>query len=158
MKKLIIVRGLPGSGKSTLAKDLKVSLGCYVYHIEADMYWVRPDGRYDFVARNLKHAHDWCRCNVKAALDHFVPDYHECVVVSNTFTTLWEMQPYISMCKNVKDILIVECTGDYGNIHNVPEPAIQAMRNRWEKTVDYIDSVIYDGSNIDQVIQKIKGE
>ena len=158
MKKLIIVRGLPGSGKSTLAKELKVSLGCPVSHVEADMYWVRPDGRYDFVARNLKHAHAWCENMVQTALNNFVPDYHECVIVSNTFTTLWEMQPYISMRKNVKDILIVECIGDYGSVHDVPEPVIQTMRNRWEKTVDYIDSVIYDGSNIDQVIQKIKGE
>lgn len=158
MKKLVLVRGIPGSGKSTLSEYIKDTIKSTVHHFEADMYWVRPDGRYDFVGHNLRHAHAWCQKCVELVIHDLVPDYTEVIVVSNTFTTLWEMQVYLSMIEDNKDVLIVECVGQWGSIHNVPEDAIERMRGRLEKTVDYIDSVVYDGSNADEVIRKIKGE
>jgi adenylate kinase family enzyme len=47
--RLIIIRGLPGSGKSTFAKSY---FNGYI-HLEADMYFVQPDGSYDWVAEQI---------------------------------------------------------------------------------------------------------
>ncbi|PHS03652.1 MAG: AAA family ATPase [Blastopirellula sp.] len=114
---LYIVRGLPGSGKSTYAK----SIGCL--HLEADMYFNRS-GEYTFKPELIKKAHSWCQEATDKALNHGMD-----VVVSNTFTKLWEMEPYLKMHNNV---LVYKCTGDYGSLHDVPFSVIHDMSNRWE--------------------------
>ena len=120
MSRLILIRGLPGSGKSTLAKNL---IGFYV-HYETDMFW-GPD--YEFDASKLPEAHAWCQKNVKEAL---MTGWG--VVVSNTFTTIWEMQPYFDMAKELGITpQVVTCHGQYGNVHNVPEAALERMRDRF---------------------------
>jgi len=126
---LIIVRGLPGSGKSTLATALKQRFG--LKHVEADQYFVSEGGEYKFVPERIKDAHAWCQSTVKAMLEQ-----GKSVVISNTFTRLWEMEPYLKM-----DVpyVVVQCTGDYGNVHGVPDHAIDHMRERWE---DYPDAIL----------------
>lgn len=52
---LTLIRGLPGSGKSTLAKTLSA------VHLEADMYFVNPQGEYHFRPEHLAQAHEWCQ-------------------------------------------------------------------------------------------------
>ena len=55
------------------------------------------------------------------------------VVVSNTFTRLWEMEPYLKAAKKRGiNISIIEATGNWPNVHGVPEDAIEKMRARWE--------------------------
>lgn len=39
------------------------------------------------------------------------------------------MQPYYDMCR---DVSIITLTGNYGNIHGVPEEVIERMRSNWE--------------------------
>lgn len=119
MSRLILIRGLPGSGKSTIAGSLRG----YV-HFEADMYHIDEEGEYCFKPENIKDAHAWCQGETKRKLD----SAHD-VVVSNTFTQKWEMQPYLDMGHGV---LIIVAKGEYENIHNVPSEVIEKMRKRWE--------------------------
>lgn len=116
---ITLIRGLPGSGKSTLARKM-VENGEADAHFEADMYFKdRP-----FNLALLSDAHEWCQTWTKC--DHDA-GYH--VVVSNTFTQLWEMEPYFDMDPDAR---VIECTGDYGSIHDVPEEVLWKMRVRLE--------------------------
>lgn len=117
MNKLILVRGIIGSGKSTYAKSLNI------FHVEADMYFQR-NGSYQWDRRELGEAHSWCKETVKYALDQGMD-----VVVSNTFTTLREIQPYIDMGYPIE---IVKMSKVYGNIHNVPDQIADMMLMRWQ--------------------------
>jgi predicted kinase len=125
---LILVRGLPGSGKSTLAKMI-ASQKTGMFHIETDQYWInRATGAYEFVPERIKDAHQWCQDNVWNHLDNGYS-----VVLSNTFTQAWEMQPYFDMAKDF-DIVpqVILCQNQYGNIHNVPDEILVKMSNRFE--------------------------
>ena len=124
MPKLTLIRGLPGSGKSTMARKIAADTGAL--HIEADM-WV--DYSQPYTPEAAKRAHAICQAQARHALV-----YGGSVVVSNTFTQQWEMQPYLDMArKHGVQVEIITATGDYGSIHNVPAEAIQAMRERWEE-------------------------
>lgn len=125
MLELILIRGLPGSGKSTLAK--KFTKLNYVW-FETDMYFLSETGNYVFVKNKLPQAHAWCQWEAETSLEAGCK-----VVVSNTFSRIWEMQPYIDMAaKWGAKLTVITCEGDWGNIHNVPEETIKAMRSRWE--------------------------
>ena len=120
---LLLVRGLPGSGKTTYAKTLKDRT-----HFETDMYF-SLDGEYKWDGSKLTVAHRWCQDQVRRALTE-----GRKVVVSNTFTKKWEMQPYFDMAEELGvPISIVEMTGMYPNIHGVSEEHIAKMKDRWEK-------------------------
>lgn len=119
---LRLIRGLPGSGKSTFAR------GTGLLHYEADMFFIQPDGEYKFNPGLIKQAHEWCQNSVRCALYA-----RRSVIVSNTFTTLKEMQPYIEFAKKCEaDLKVYRMTGNYGSIHNVPDETIERMRNRFE--------------------------
>lgn len=119
---MILVRGLPGSGKSTLAAKLAAK------HLEADMFFLKK-GRYCFEGKRIKDAHAWCLSEAKYFLNQ-----EENVVVSNTFTTMDEMRPYIETAKAYQVVLIIiECQDDYGSIHEVPAKTIENMKSRWER-------------------------
>jgi predicted kinase len=124
MKNLYLLRGLPGSGKSTLAKSLGGS------HIEADMFFIQ-DGEYKFDASKLKQAHEWCRATTETAMKLGADK----VIVTNTFTQEWEMEPYYKLAETYGHkvfTLIVESRHQSGNIHNVPDEIIEKMKKRFE--------------------------
>lgn len=129
MTRLYIIRGLPGSGKSTLAREL-VSDGIVDRHHEADDYFI-VNGEYRFYPSLLPDAHSTCRKNITDALWTSARG----AVVANTFTTWKEIVEYLDIAfrcgLSCSDISIVEKTGDYGSIHDVPSEAIAKMRVRW---------------------------
>jgi predicted kinase len=125
-KILYCVRGVVGSGKSTFAKTLGGR------HYEADMFFIDPTtGEYKFDGTKIKNAHAWCLDRVKT--DMAVA--REKIVVSNTFTQEWEMEPYFTLAKEYGYkvfTVIVENRHGGTNVHNVPEDKIEQMKNRFE--------------------------
>ncbi len=136
MNKLLLIRGLPGSGKSTLAK--KIEFESNFEHIETDMYFVNKHGDYEFDVTKIKEAHDWCHGQV---VDQIL--LKKDVVVSNTFVTFKEMEPYVKLSKRYKyNFAIIRCNGKFGSIHNVPE---QTINNMIEKFEDIPGEVVKNG-------------
>ena len=124
--KLILIRGVSGSGKSTYAKKLMQD-DPNLLHYEADMFFNRG-GKYDFDPSLLKDAHKWCFDKTEEALRN-----GNSVIVSNTFTQNWEIKPYIDLGKRYGvDVIIKKATGNYKNVHGVPEDALKRMKDRWE--------------------------
>jgi len=122
---LTIIRGLPGSGKSTLAKFLCNKKEC---HYEADMYHTDKNGIYKFEPLNIVASHKWCREQVEKALKNKLD-----VIVSNTFTTIHEMEPYIDLwIKYDTKLRVICCVGQFKSIHNVPDEVFKKFKNRWE--------------------------
>jgi len=118
---LILIRGLPGSGKSTIAKQFNAN------HIEADMFFEK-EGKYCFEGNKIHDAHAWCQAEAKYHLNQ-----GKKVVVSNTFTTIREIEPYFNIAKSYKvSFKIIECNGSFESVHNIPIETMQRMKNRWE--------------------------
>lgn len=129
IKELYLLRGLPGAGKSTLAK----SLGGI--HVEADQYFME-DGEYKFNPNQIKNAHNYCQIQTRGWMktDGTQVDVSR-IVVSNTFTQEWEMEPYFEMAKEYGYriySLVVENRHGGLNEHNVPTETIDKMRNRFQ--------------------------
>ena len=124
MKTLYIVRGLPGSGKSSLAKKVTES----VY--SADDFFTNKKGEYNFNAKLLGKAHEWCWGKVRDAM--FIGA--NAVAVANTFTQAWEAEKYYQIAEEYGySVFVIECQNDFGNVHDVPQESIDAMKERWEK-------------------------
>ena len=124
MKTLYIVRGLPGSGKSSLAK--KVTELVY----SADDFFTNKKGEYNFNAKLLGKAHEWCWGKVRDAM--FIGA--KAVAVANTFTQAWEAEKYYQIAEEYGySVFVIECQNDFGNVHDVPQESIDAMKKRWEK-------------------------
>lgn len=143
---LCLIRGLPGSGKSTLAKHMIVQLTADAErrgevvgfsHLEADQYFMRMvNGRYEYMfdAAKLKHAHEYCMTQTQRAL--VAPNQRNTVIVSNTFTTLKEMEPYFIIASNAGvEVNVILCQGHFGSVHNVPVETIERMKSRFQYDV-----------------------
>ncbi len=129
MKCLTLIRGLPGSGKSSLAE---LMLGATV---SADDYFV-VEGGYNFDPARLGLAHAACQVSTRLELAAGRP-----VVVANTFSQKWEIEPYLVIAKTFGARLYVADLYDGGltdlelferNVHGVPLEVITTMRERWE--------------------------
>lgn len=122
---LVLIRGLPGSGKSTIAKAL--TMAGFLWY-EADTYHLNDEGAYCFDPANVKAAHAWCQSETRKALES-----GERVVVSNTFTRIWEMAPYFEMAAALGiEPNVLEAKGNWQNVHSVPAEVVEKMRQRWE--------------------------
>lgn len=128
---LILIRGVPGSGKSTLAHYLEQSCARDIVRCEADMFFTDELGRYNFDRSKLKEAHQWCQKATSVAL---LDDRD--VIVSNTFTKVWEMKWYIDKAKELGcNLQVIHCQGDFGNIHGVPDEVVKRMKEQFEEYV-----------------------
>jgi len=128
---IVLVRGLPGSGKTTFVE-------CFVGDpmISADDYMIDKTGCYCFDPSRLGEVHQKCLKEAEVLLKEF-----ECVIVANTFSMRWEMQPYLDLAKANNAWHFVVDLFDNGladeelatrNSHGVPIEGIQRMRARWE--------------------------
>ncbi|TYW41681.1 ATP-binding protein [Vibrio cholerae] len=120
---LTLIRGLPGSGKSTLAKTLPA------VHLEADMYFINPQGEYHFRPEHLAQAHEWCQQQTEYWLQQ-----GKDVVVSNTFVRHWEMAVYRKLALQYRaKLTILVCRERYQNVHGVDEATVEHMRQQWQE-------------------------
>jgi len=133
MPTMTIMRGLPGSGKSTTAAKLTThdTVVC-----SADDYFVDKDGVYRFDKRLIGKAHLSCQ---KKAQKACAGGQH--VIIDNTNTQRWEMEPYLRMAREGGYQVVVVDLFDgrqsdeslaNRNTHRVPKETISAMRQRYE--------------------------
>lgn len=139
--KLVLVRGLPGSGKSTYAKNWVEQDPYNRIHREADNFFIDSgDNSYRFNAKMLPYAHQWCIGSTAMGLYNNIS-----IIVSNTFTQVWEMEKYFQLAKDINvGVEIVEMKTQYGNIHSVPQDKLDKMKERWEESPsEYQVTLIY---------------
>lgn len=122
---LTLIRGIPGSGKSTMARQM-IAANPRMVHLEADMYFINDEGQYVFKRSDLIFAHQWCQDTARVLLRNGID-----VVVSNTFTTIREMNPYLMMKCRARHV--ITATGRFQNVHDCPAAVLEAMINRWEE-------------------------
>lgn len=93
-------------------------------------------GEYKFDISKIKNAHNYCQSQTQAWMGSDGQQVNvDRIVVSNTFTMDWEMQPYFEMAKKYGYrvySLIVENRHGGVNTHSVPEETIEKMKNRFE--------------------------
>jgi predicted kinase len=129
---LILLRGIPGSGKTTLGDIiLQTTQQQSPDVLSADNFFVDEKGNYNFDATKLKEAHNLCqqKCAERMRLEFSK------IVVANTFTQEWEMEPYFEMAKRYRyriHTLIVENRHGSKNIHDVPDEKLVQMKNRFD--------------------------
>jgi hypothetical protein len=133
MKELYIIRGIPGSGKSTFAHHVWNDYAI----CEADKFFYDKEGNYNFDASKLRQAHEWCRQEVENRMKEnlITPQYYPEIVVSNTFTQEWEMEPYFKLAEQYGYKVfsfIIENRHGGKNVHGVPDEKLEQMRNRFE--------------------------
>lgn len=132
MPKLILVRGLPGSGKSTYARKYAADHeeDGYTEHFEADKFFSKWPVDYAYDIRLIGAAHDWCYGSVVRSLWQ-----GNNVIVSNTFTQMWELERYLNIpliVDNVEVSIVQMCT-QYQNVHDVPKDKLERMAQRWQE-------------------------
>ncbi len=130
VKNLVLVRGISGSGKTTFVEEfIDVSLS-----IATDDFFTL-DGVYTFNPSYLSEYHQRCIDSVESEMECPSTEIYCNIVVHNTFTEEWEMQPYFDLAEkygyNVYTI-IVENRHKSKSIHNVPDYVIKAQRDRFE--------------------------
>jgi predicted kinase len=134
---LILIRGLPGAGKSTMAKKLMNSTSV---HLEADMFFEK-DGKYEFKPYLLIEAHTWC-------LHETIKNLKEgkTVIVSNTFTKFWELEPYLEAAQELTGnrFKVISLKTQFKSIHGIPQDAMDRMSARWED-LPYLNELVIKG-------------
>ncbi len=128
MKSLILLRGLPGSGKSTFAAVLSEENKYPVFSI--DSYFTDESGNYNFIHTDNHLAYKACENQTEEQLAGGTKK----VIVDNTFTLEWEMEPYFKMANNYDYrvfVLTVENRHSGKNIHEISEEQIEKMRQKF---------------------------
>jgi predicted kinase len=128
MKTLYLIHGIPSSGKSTLARTI---YDCFAEfgakHFEADQYFIKKNGEYEYDKAKIAEAHKWCINSTRLAMERGIG----VIVVSNTFTEDWQLAPYRNNAPDygytVCEILMLN---NYGAVHGpILEKTIEKMRH-----------------------------
>lgn len=127
--RLTILRGLPGSGKSNKAAVLGGTI------LSSDDYFM-VGGSYRFDAGRLGLAHEWNQDRCRKAMEAG----NESIVIDNTNTRLWEMEPYKSLARRYGYEIVTFTVEEWDvdvcaarNTHGVPRGHIVSMRDRFER-------------------------
>jgi len=135
MRELILLRGVSGAGKTTVAEmfnwlgsDRECS-DAVTY--SADDYFIDVvTGEYKFDPTKLKDAHKLCQSSIEEAMKEEM----SYILVHNTFTTEWEMEPYFDLALYYGyriSTLIVENRHESKSIHDVPNEVIEKQKERF---------------------------
>ena len=138
---LILVRGVSGAGKSTIGEMFDDGATTRILSTD-DLFYV--DGEYKFDPSKLAEYHQAIIDKVESLMveydwkimDH---DYSwfpiDRIVVCNTFTQMWEMEPYFNLAKKHDwciHTIIAENRHGSDSIHDVPADVIKSQRERFE--------------------------
>lgn len=131
MNTLYLIIGIPGSGKTTKAKEIIANynkLNVPIKHFEADMFFEK-NGKYIFNPKQLGLAHKWCQDKCRETMTNNID-----VIISNTSLMPWERSGYIRMAQEFGyEVKVLTMTGNYQNVHGVPEDKINIMKNKFVK-------------------------
>lgn len=127
MQSLILLRGLPGSGKSTLANVLSEN-GRYPV-ISVDDFFTDQHGNYQFEFEKNHVAYRQAEDNTLNALQAGA----EKIFVANTFTMLWEMEPYFKLASEFNCKLFVATIEKYHNGQNIHHVSVEQLQKMAEK-------------------------
>lgn len=118
--RLQIIRGLPGSGKTTLAlKNFS-----HLMRIETDMFFSRG-GKYVFTLDLNKQAVKW----FNKTINNFAKTGMDFVVTGVFAAHTERLEKTIQAgLDNGYDVYVKTLNTDFGNIHNVPQEHLDAMK------------------------------
>lgn len=128
MRELILLRGLPGSGKSTLAEVLGENARYPIFSV--DDYFTDSTGHYEFRFQENHLAYKQCEEGVIQAMKQGA----EKILLHNTFTMEWEMEPYMKMAQEHGyrvHVVTVENRHGGRNIHKIPEEHVDRMKQKF---------------------------
>lgn len=129
MNSLILVRGLPGCGKSTFAEIISEN-GKYPVH-SIDEYFTNENGEYHFEFQNNHIAYKNCETITEKSMQ----TNREKIIVDNTFTLDWEIEPYFKLAQKYNYnvfVLTVENRHNGKNKHNVSEEQLLKMAEKYK--------------------------
>lgn len=128
---MFFLRGAPGAGKTTMAERIRGCGGALIF--ETDNFFVDSVNRHDyhFDSAFLGIAHSWNQGEVIRACRDYptVP-----VIVANTFTHNWEIEPYLKIAKAFKRrVYVITLRTEHDNVHKVPDGTVQKHRRELEE-------------------------
>ena len=138
---IILVRGVSGAGKSTIGEMFDDGATTRILSTD-DLFYV--DGEYNFDPSKLAEYHQAIIDKVESLMveyDWKIMDHDyawfpiDRIVVCNTFTQMWEMEPYFNLAKKYDwciHTIIVENRHDSDSIHKVPADTILQQKDRFE--------------------------
>jgi len=130
MKSLILIRGLPGSGKSSLAQVLSEG-GKYPVYCVDDFFTDKNSGKYHFDHKLNHLAYSKCVENTRKSMEA----KSEKILVDNTFTMDWEMEPYENLAREYEyRVYVVTVENRHGgrNIHGISDEMLERMASKYE--------------------------
>tara|TARA_R100001594_G_scaffold11660_1_gene26112 strand:- start:1442 stop:1864 length:423 start_codon:yes stop_codon:yes gene_type:complete len=128
---LILIRGVSGSGKSEFVEEFIHPTSLVIC---TDDFFMK-NGKYEFDPELLAENHANCLRSVESEMEHPSDTMCHNIVVHNTFTQKWEIDPYKELADNYGYnfyTIIVENRHGSDSVHNVPSHVISKQKDRFE--------------------------
>lgn len=127
-KRLYIFRGIPGSGKSTLANTVASLV------VEPDMFRYNENHEYEFDSAENAAVMQKADDLLEYAMRHLGV---RCLAIAATHVKVDHFRKFAVLGKKYGyDVTVVECYGQYGNVHGVPDSVVARMRKEFEPLTD----------------------